>query len=41
MDNVKVEVISEEKNLGVLISNTFKVSKQCAKAANKGNQILG
>jgi ribonucleases P/MRP protein subunit RPP40 len=41
MNNVKLEVISEEKDLGVIISNTFKVSKQCAKAANKGNQILG
>jgi hypothetical protein len=41
MNNVKLEVISEEKDLGVVISNTFKVSKQCAKAASKGNQILG
>ena len=41
MDNIKLEVISEEKDLGVIISDSFKVSKQCAKAANKGNQILG
>ena len=41
MDNIKLEVISEEKDLGVIISDSFKVSKQCAKAANKGSQILG
>jgi hypothetical protein len=41
MDNVKLEVIKEEKDLGVIISSNFKVGKQCAKAANKGNQILG
>ena len=33
--------INEETDLGVLISNDFKVFKQCAKAAKKGNQVLG
>ena len=28
-------------DLGVIISSYFKVSKQCEKAASKGNQILG
>jgi hypothetical protein len=41
MNNFKLDVITEEKDLGVIISNKFKVSKQCAKAASKGNQILG
>lgn len=41
MNNFKLDVINEEKDLGVIISNNFKVSKQCAKAASKGNQILG
>ena len=44
MYNIKFEVseeISEENDLGVIVSDSFKVSKQCAKAANKENQIMG
>ena len=37
----KLAEITEEKDLGVIISNDLKVGKQCDKAANKGNQILG
>jgi hypothetical protein len=37
----ELSVITEEKDLGVITSNNFKVSKQCIKAASKGNQILG
>ena len=37
----KLEKVSEERDLGVIISNNFKVSGQCIKAASKGNQILG
>ena len=37
----KLEKVSEEKDLGVMISRNFKVSKQCIKVAKKGNQILG
>jgi len=37
----KLEKVSEERDLGVIISNNFKVSSQCIKAASKGNQILG
>jgi hypothetical protein len=33
--------ITEEKYLGVLISNDFKVTKHCAMAAKKGNKVLG
>jgi ribonucleases P/MRP protein subunit RPP40 len=36
-----LSVITEEKDLDVITSNNFKVSKQCIKAASKGNQILG
>ena len=36
-----VSEVSEEKDLGVIISRNFKVSKQCIKATKKGNQILG
>ena len=41
MEGNKLEKISEEKDLEVMISRIFKVSKQCIKAAKKGNQILG
>lgn len=37
----KLDTITEEKDLGVIISSNFKVANQCRKAANKGNQILG
>jgi len=37
----KLDKVSEERVLGVIISNNFKVSGQCVKAASKGNQILG
>ena len=36
-----MESIMEEKDLGVYVDHNFKVGKQCAKAAAKGNQILG
>ena len=41
LDKLKVAVITEEIDLGVIISNNSKVGKQCDKAKNKGNQILG
>ena len=41
MEELKLAEITEEKDLGVIISNDFKAGKQCAKVANKGNQILG
>ena len=36
-----LEKVTEEKDLGVLISDDFKFGNQCSKAAKKGNQILG
>ena len=41
MNERRLAEITEEKDLGVIISNDLKVSKQCDKAASKGNQILG
>jgi len=41
MDGKQLEKVIEENNLGVMMSSNFKVSKQCIKAAKKGNQILG
>ena len=40
MEGKQLEKITEEKDLIVIISSNFKVSK-CIKAAKKGNQILG
>jgi len=40
MEGKKLEEIMEEKDLGVIVSRNCKVSKQCIKAAKKGNQIL-
>jgi hypothetical protein len=40
--NGKVLVeVSEEKDLGVVVSNDMKVAKQCAEAAKTGNKVLG
>ena len=36
-----LEVVVEVKDLGVIVSDDMKVSKQCHKAAKKGNQVLG
>ena len=41
MEGKELEKITEEKDMGVIISSNFKVSKQCIKAARKVNQILG
>ena len=41
MSERKLAEITEEKDLGVAIINDLKVGKQCDKAANKGNKILG
>jgi ribonucleases P/MRP protein subunit RPP40 len=41
MGGAKLEVIKEEKDLGVVLSDDLKVGVQCRKAATKGNQILG
>ena len=41
MENTKLDKITEEKDLELIISRNLKVGKQCAKAASKGNQILG
>ena len=36
-----IGAVNEEKDLGVIVTDNFKVGKQCTKAANKGNQKLG
>ena len=41
MDGVKLEHVSEEKDLGVIISEDLKWEKQCSSAVSKANKILG
>ena len=38
---VVLNASTEEKDVGVIIHNSLKPAKQCAKAASKANQILG
>ena len=41
MNNSNLEVVSEEKDLGVIFTDSLKPSSQCSKAAKTANQILG
>jgi ribonuclease P/MRP protein subunit RPP40 len=41
LDGVILDEVREERDLGIIISDNLKVGEQCAKAAKKGNQILG
>jgi hypothetical protein len=41
MENRELEVIDEERDLGVMVSNDLKASSQCRSAYNKGIRILG
>jgi len=41
MENRELEVVQEEKHIGVLIRNDLKASNQCSKACNKANRVLG
>jgi len=38
---VKLECVSHEKDLGVLVSDDRKSGKQCSEAVKKANGILG
>ena len=41
MSNSKLEVVTEEKDLGVRISQDLKVSHHCLQAYLKANKLLG
>ena len=41
MGNECFETTYEERDLGVIITETLDVTKQCVRAANKANTILG
>jgi len=41
MSNQQLEDVTQEKDLGILISNNLKVSQQCQSARSKATRILG
>lgn len=41
MNDVPIQAISSEKDLGIIIQDTAKPSQQCAKAVQKANQVMG
>ena len=41
LNGTTLSITTEEKDLGVIITDNLKPSQQCAAAARKGNQILG
>ena len=41
MDGFKLEDTNEERDLGIIMQEDLKFNKQCAKAANTANRILG
>jgi len=41
MNDVKLECVSEEKDLGVIVSDDLKSEKQCSAAVMKANRMLG
>jgi len=41
MNDVKLECVSDEKDLAVIVSNDLKSGKQCNEAVKKANRILG
>jgi len=41
MNDVQLECVSEKKDLGVITSGDHKWEKQCSKAVNKANRMLG
>ena len=41
MNGKDLKAVLEEKDLGVIVTTDFKVGRQCAEAAKKGNRILG
>ncbi len=40
MQGLEFSEVKQEKDLGVIISNTVKMSDQCAAASNKANMLV-
>ena len=40
MNGRKLEEVEAEKDIGVIVTNNLKPSDQCAKAAQKGRNVL-
>jgi len=40
MNDVKLECVSDEKDLGLTVSDDPKIGKQCGEAVKKANRIL-
>lgn len=41
MNNIPLTVVEEEKDIGVIVHNSLKPSRQCSEAARKANAVLG
>jgi len=41
MNDVKLECVSNENDLGVIVSDDLKSGKQCSEAVKKANRTLG
>ena len=41
MENTRLQSVEDEKDLGILISNSLKFEKQAAHSANLANKKLG
>ena len=41
MNDMQIQASDSERDLGIIIDETAKSGLQCAKAAKKGNQVLG
>ena len=40
INNTILEVVEEEKDLGVIVQNNLKVSEQCSKVVKTANRVL-
>ena len=41
MNGIILNEVSDERDLGVIVENNLKCSKQCAKVVNTANRIIG
>ena len=41
MNDVKLECVTDEKDVGVIVSDDLKSGKQCSEAVKKANRMLG